>query len=207
MSYNENMNIRISKLAKDLGVTKTTIWNWKREGRLEFIKDKTNGFNYVSPETYNKLLNINTEKKNSDKIVFIYSRVSSNDRKKGLDTQIERLVNYANINGYKVSKSFKEVGSGFNDNRKQLSKILLDLDFDILMVEHKDRLTRVGFNYIEGLLSKLGKEIIVVNEVDTDEKDIVQDFISIITSYTSRIYGNRRKNRKSLDFVDELKEI
>ncbi len=201
------MNIRISKLAKDLGVTKTTIWNWKREGRLEFIKDKTNGFNYVSPETYNKLLNINTEKKNSDKIVFIYSRVSSNDRKKGLDTQIERLVNYANINGYKVSKSFKEVGSGFNDNRKQLSKILLDLDFDILMVEHKDRLTRVGFNYIEGLLSKLGKEIIVVNEVDTDEKDIVQDFISIITSYTSRIYGNRRKNRKSLDFVDELKEI
>jgi predicted site-specific integrase-resolvase len=92
------MNIRISKLAKDLGVTKTTIWNWKRSSKIEFIKDKTNGFNYVSLETYNKLLNINNSKHNSEKIVYVYARVSSNDRKNGLNTQIERMVNFANIN-------------------------------------------------------------------------------------------------------------
>jgi putative resolvase len=63
----------------------------------------------------------------------------------------------------------------------------------------------VGFNHIETLLLKLNKKIEVVNNVDTDEKDIIQDFISIITSYTSRIYGNRRKNRKTEELIKELK--
>lgn len=198
------MKIRISKLAKDLNVTKNTIYNWKKKGEIEFIKDEKNGYNYVSIETYNKFMNYNEEKKNIEKKVVIYTRVSSNERKNNLITQSERLINFANSNGYKVNKVVKEIGSGFNDNRKELNKLLEDLNFDILIIEHKDRLTRVGFHYIENLLNKLNKEIIVVNEVDNEEKDIVQDFISIITSYTSRIYGNRRKNIKSIEFINDL---
>jgi predicted site-specific integrase-resolvase len=75
----------------------------------------------------------------------------------------------------------------------------------ILLVEHKDRLTRVGFNYLETLLNKLDKKIEVVNSVDTDEKDIIQDFISIITSYTARIYGKRWTKRKTAELIKELK--
>lgn len=195
--------IRISKLAKDLGVTRQTLWVWKKAGKIEFIKDKFNGFNYVSKETYNDLLNVR-ERKTSK--VVIYARVSTPTRKGNLDTQQERLIQYANAKGYNVAKSVKEIGSGFNDNRKKLQKILDDLDFDILLVEHKDRLTRVGFNYLNSLLNKLDKKIEVVNEVDTDEKDIIQDFISIITSYTARIYGNRRKNRKTEELIKELSQ-
>ena len=55
------------------------------------------------------------------------------------------------------------------------------------------------------LLNKLGKRIEVVNNVDTDEKDIIQDFISIITSYTARIYGKRRTERKTEELIKELK--
>lgn len=196
------LRVKISQLAKDLGVTVQTLWNWKHQGKIYFIKDKYNGYNYVSKETYNDLLNIRENKTNK---VVIYCRVSTPTRKNNLDTQKDRLVQYANAKGYNIHKIITEVGSGFNDNRPKLQAILDNMDFDIILVEHKDRLTRVGFNHIETLLLKLNKKIEVVNNVDTDEKDIIQDFISIITSYTSRIYGNRRKNRKTEELIKELK--
>jgi len=196
------LRVKISQLAKDLGVTVQTLWNWKHQGKIYFIKDKYNGYNYVSKETYNDLLNIRENKTNKD---VIYCRVSTPTRKNNLDTQKDRLVQYANAKGYNIHKIITEVGSGFNDNRPKLQAILDNMDFDIILVEHKDRLTRVGFNHIETLLLKLNKKIEVVNNVDTDEKDIIQDFISIITSYTSRIYGNRRKNRKTEELIKELK--
>lgn len=199
------MRYKLSELAKELNVTKATLWNWKKAGRIEFIKDE-NGYNYVSEETYNEFTLKKGNKEKKEKIVYIYTRVSTPERRNNLETQVERVLTFANANGYKIERIFKEIGSGFNDNRKQLSKILEELEFDILIVEHKDRLTRVGFHYIENLLKKLGKEIIIVNNVDIEEKDIVQDFISIITSYTARIYGHRRKERKSIEFITELKK-
>lgn len=200
------MNIRISKLAKDLNVTKTTLWNWRRDNKIEFVKDEISGYSYVTQETYNKFMRIEKDKEKSELIVYVYARVSTPERKSNLETQAERVAQYANANGYKVHKIFKEIASGFNDNRKMLNQILDDLHFDILIVEHKDRLTRVGFNYIKNLLNKLGKEIIVINEVDFEERDIIQDFISIITSYTARIYGNGRKVRHEEKFLEELKK-
>ena len=193
--------IKISILARDLGIHRNTLYTWQKEGKIEFVKINT--LNYVTPETYNRLMNIREEKK--EERVIIYCRVSTPSRKNNLETQKDRLVNFANAKGYKVSKVYTEVGSGFNDNRKKLQKILDDQDFTILLVEHKDRLTRVGFNYLETLLNKLGKKIEVVNNVDTDEQDIVQDFISIITSYTARIYGKRRTKRKTEELINELK--
>lgn len=49
--------IKLSKLAKDLGVSKNTIYNWHKAGKIEFIKTPT-GRNFVSEETYNSLLGI-----------------------------------------------------------------------------------------------------------------------------------------------------
>ena len=195
--------IKISILARALGIHRNTLYIWKNEGKIEFVK--VNTLNYVTRETYNRLMNVIEEKK--EERIIIYCRVSTPTRKNNLETQKERLVNYANAKGYKVSKVYSEVGSGFNDNRRKLQKILDEQDFTILLVEHKDRLTRVGFKYLETLLNKLGKKIEVVNSVDTNEQDIIQDFISIITSYTARIYGNRRTNRKTEALIEELKEV
>ena len=60
--------------------------------------------------------------------------------------------------------------------------------------------------YLMTKLNKLGKKIEVINSVDTDEKDIIQDFISIITSYTARIYGKRRTKRKTEELKRKSKE-
>jgi putative resolvase len=194
--------IKISKLAKDLDVTRTTLYNWKREGKIDFIKSDT-GRNYVSINTYNRLMGI-MEKK-TEKVV-IYCRVSSTENKSNLDTQKNRLISYCNAKGYQVSEVIVEVGSGINDFRPKLIKLLEKNDYTKIVVEHKDRLTRVGFNYLDTLCKVLGKEIEVVNNVVTDEEDLIQDFVSIITSFCSRIYGKLRSKRNTEKLIKELQE-
>lgn len=198
----ENKLIKLTKLAKDLEVTKATLYNWKKKGVLEFIKSNTNR-NFVTIETYNNLLGI---KENKEQKIVIYSRVSSTVNKKNLEDQSERLYRYCLAKGYRVHKNIKEFGSGINDKRSKLEKLLTEQDFTKIVVEHKDRLTRFGFNYIEKLLNKNNIEIEVVNNAENDKEDIIQDFVSIITSYCARIYGKRRSKRKTEKLIQDLEK-
>lgn len=192
--------IKISKLAKDMGINVRTLYNWKNEGKINFIQK--NKRNYITKETYNDFLNI---KEDIEEKVVIYCRVSSTNNKDNLKTQKERLINYCNAKGYKVYKVIEEIGSGINDKREKFTKLLKNNEYTKIVVEHKDRLTRFGFNYIDILTKLLNKEIEVINEVDTDEEDIIQDFVSIITSYCAKIYGKRRSKRKTEKLIEELK--
>ena len=195
--------IKLSKLAKHLGVTKATLYNWRLSGKISFIKSE-GGQNYVSNETYNDLLGIKEKKEDS---VVIYCRVSSSENKNNLETQKERMISYCNAKGYKVHSVITEIGSGINDKRPKLQNLLKhNDDFTKIVVEHKDRLTRMGFGYIETLLNSLNKQIEVVNNVDGVKEDIIQDFVSIITSYCSKIYGARRSKRNTELLIKNLQE-
>lgn len=193
--------IKLSKFAKDLKVTKMTLWNWKNKGIIDF--HKIGNMNYVDEETYNKFLHIKNKKEEK---VVIYCRVSSTVNKSNLEAQKERLVNYCAAKGYAVEKIITEFGSGLNDKRPKLQKLLEDGDYTKIVIEHKDRLTRFGFNYMDVLLKSQGKTIEVINNVDTDKEDIVQDFVSIITSFTARIYGQRRSKRKTEKLIKSLEK-
>ena len=74
------------------------------------------------------------------------------------------------------------------------------------MVEHKDRLTRFGFNYIEVLLEKSQQRVEVINYIQEEKEDLINDLVSIITSFCARIYGQRRTKRKTEDLIKELKK-
>lgn len=195
--------IKLSKFAKDLGVSKPTIWNWKHKGLLKF--HKRGNLNFVDIDTYNYFMNIDDSiiDKSLQKVV-IYCRVSSTVNKSNLETQKERLVNYCNAKGYNIDQVICEFGSGLNDKRPKLEKLLKSNDFSIIVIEHKDRLCRHGFNYIETLLSIQNKSIEVVNQPIDDKEDLMQDFISVITSYCARIYGSRRSKRKTEKIIEEL---
>lgn len=193
--------IKLSKLAKDLNVTKATLWNWRKTGKISFVK--IGSLNFVTVDDYNRLLGI---KQVTEQKVVIYCRVSSSENKANLESQRDRLISYCNAKGYVVSKIITEIGSGLNDNRPKLEKLLKEQDFTLLVVEHKDRLTRFGFNYIETLLNKNNIIIEVVNPVIDEKEDIVQDFVSVITSFCARIYGHRRSKRKTEQLVKELTE-
>lgn len=116
--------------------------------------------------------------------------------KENLNRQAERLKNYAINNGYEIVEIVKEVGSGMNDSRNKLINLFKNDEWTTLIVENKDRLTRFGFNYIKELLALQNKQIVVVNQTDDDKTDLMQDLISIIYSFSARMYGLRRKKNK-----------
>lgn len=136
--------------------------------------------------------------------VILYARVSSSENKSNLEQQMNRLRDYANAKGYIIIKEIKEIGSGLNDKRQQLDKVLSDTNWGKIIVEHKDRLARFGINYIITLLNKENKQIEIINETNNDKEDLMQDFISIITSFCARIYGLRRSKRKTEKIIKEL---
>lgn len=138
--------------------------------------------------------------------IATYSRVSSSQNKDNLDKQQERLISYANAKGYKTKYNIKEIGSGLNDNRPLLNKLLSDNEVSVIIVEHKDRLTRFGFNYIELFMEGQGRKIEVINNIGDDKSDLIQDFIFIITSFCARIYGQRRSKRCTEKLINELNE-
>ena len=198
----EKKKYKISEVAKIMGVSRVTLYNWRKQGLISFEKSLSGGLNFISEDTLNNLINYNTDK---DEKVVIYCRVSSTSNKCNLVKQKERLIDYCNAKGYKVFKVIEEFGSGINDKRPKLQKLLEEQYFTKIVVEHKDRLSRLGFNYLEVLLNHNGIDIEVINNVDTDEEDIIQDFVSIITSYCARIYGKRRSKRVTEKLVRELK--
>lgn len=112
-------------------------------------------------------------------IVVIYARVAANENRPNLDTQAERLSAYCAANGWKVSKVVKEVGSGINDRRKKLLALFADPTVTVIVVEHKDRLTRFGFKYIETLLAVQGRSIEVVNIAENPLEDLIANLVQI----------------------------
>jgi predicted site-specific integrase-resolvase len=84
--------------------------------------------------------------------------------------------------------------------------VLLDKSIDIIVVEHKDRLTRFGLNYIQKLLEMQNRKIEVINNFDNDSDELMQDFVSIITSFCARLYGKRRTKRNTEKLIKELQK-
>jgi predicted site-specific integrase-resolvase len=74
----------------------------------------------------------------------------------------------------------------------------------VIVVEHKDRLTRFGYNYLEQLLKMQGRRIEVIDLAENGKEDLMQDFVSIVTSFRAQLYGQRRSKRKAERLIAEL---
>ena len=59
-------------------------------------------------------------------------------------------------------------------------------------------------NYIETLLEMDGRKIEVVNPTLNERDDLMSDFVSIITSFCSRLYGLRRSKRNTEKLIEAL---
>lgn len=146
------------------------------------------------------------DNKNKNRVI-LYARVSSTTNKASLDGQIERMRLYAAAKGYVVVDEIQEIASGLNENRRKFNSILGRKDYDILLVEHKDRLIRFGYNYIEMLLKNKDQDIEIINETEDKDKiqELTEDFISIVTSFCGRLYGANRK-AKTEDIIKTIKD-
>jgi predicted site-specific integrase-resolvase len=180
------MDMKLSQYAKQAGVTYKTAWRWWKAGRLDAEQTPTGTVIVRDPHTAVV----------SHGRVALYARVSSADQKDDLARQVQRLRDYAAARGYQVSKVVTEIASGLNDRRPKLAKLLVDLTIGTLIVEHRDRLTRFGFAYIEQLFLAQGRQIEVLVPSDSDD-ELVDDFVAVITNMAARIYGRRNSKRRA----------
>ncbi len=185
--------MKLSTYAKQLGISYQTAWRLFKDGKLNAYK-LPSGTVIVREE----------ESQGSEQSVAIYCRVSSSENKGNLESQKKRLLDYCAAKGYKVSRVITEVGSGINDTRKQWLSLLQDRMVRIIVVEHKDRFTRFGFTGYKTLLNTDGRDIEVVNEAENGKEDLLQDLVSIITSFCARLYGQRRCKMKTEKIIQEL---
>lgn len=188
-----SMRYKLSQYAKKYDVGYRTVWNWVKQGKAKAERTETN-----------RLVIVEDEDKQVNDAVAIYARVSFSENKNNLIKQRERLENYCAAKGYKVMKVVEEIGSGLNDNRKKLESLLMDESIKKIVVEHSDRFSRFGMNYISKLLQMQGREIEVINEQSNDRDDLMQDFVSIVTSFCARLYGLRRNKRRTEKIIEEL---
>jgi predicted site-specific integrase-resolvase len=185
--------MKLSQYAKQQGISYRTAFRWWQAGQIKGYQVPS-GTIIVTPEEPT----VTTEK------VAIYARVSTRERKDNLDRQVERLSSYCAAKGYQISLSVKEIASGVNDSRPKLLSLLKDTSITRIVVEHKDRLTRFGFRYLETLLETQGRIIEVVNLAENDHEDLMADLTAILYSFTGCMYGQRRAKHKTDLIVKEL---
>ncbi len=178
--------MRLRQYAQKMGVSYKMAFRWWKAGKLDAYQ----------LETGTIIVRDSTPLPDRATGIALYARVSTQGQKADLERQIERLKTYAASKGYQVTKMVQEIASGMNDNRPKLSKLLSDASIGVIVVEHGDRLTRFGFAYIEQLMHMQGRRIEVMFPTDTNH-DLVDDFIVVITSMASRIYGRRHSKERA----------
>jgi putative resolvase len=189
--------MKLKDYAKASGVCYKTAWRWFKAGQLSAYQMPTGTIIVNLPQP-------SALPTKPQQTIAIYARVSSSENKSNLDSQATRLVHYCESRGYQIAYVVKEIGSGLNDKRKKLEKLLNNPEVQKIVVEHKDRLTPFGFHYIDTLLKLQGRSIEVVNHTEDEKEEIVQDFVSIISSFCARLYGQRRSKRKTEELLRSL---
>lgn len=101
-----------------------------------------------------------------------------------------RLVEWAAAQGLRVSHTVSEVGSGIDGGRPKPRRLLGDATVDSIAVEHRDRLARLGSEYIGVALSAAGRRLLVMETSELDD-DLVRDMTQVLTSLCARLYGRR----------------
>ena len=131
----------------------------------------------------------------------VYARVSSADQKADLDRQKLRLLEHAQEQGWIVDTVVAEVGSGLNGSRRKLLKALSDPHLGWIVVEHRDRLARFGFEMVDTLLRARGGGVLVMEPREVDD-DLVRDMTEVLTSMCARLYGRRSARRRAHKAVE-----
>src|SRR5713101_3983922 len=178
--------MKLSQYAKKVGITYKTAWRWYKAGTLDAYQTPTGMVVVRDPQ----MERIGTGR------IALYARVSAADQKSDLERQVQRLRDSAAARGYQVAKEVTEIASGLNESRLKFLKLLADPTIGTIIVEHKDRGTRFGWNYITTMMEAQGRRVEAVFPDETKD-DLVSDFVSIITSMAARMYGRRGSRRRA----------
>lgn len=190
-----------AQFGKMIGKSVKTLQRWDTEGTLVANRTPTNR-RYYTHDQYLEYIGVKAIEGKSS--IVVYSRVSSVAQKPDLANQITALENFCTANGYAVTEWVSEIGSGLNYNRKKFNKLFLDIEMgnvSMLIIAHKDRLVRFGFEWFESFAERHGCKIIIMNQESlSPAEEVTQDLLAIIDCFSSRLYGLRK-------YKDKVKEL
>ena len=196
---------RMSEAAQILGVTVKTLQRWDKSGKAHFIRTP-NGKRRLSESELHRLSGTSateTIKKN----LAIYARVSSHEQKtKGdLLRQIHIIKEKIDVSHFECVTTIEEVGSGLNDQRKGLLKIM-DLakegKVSDIAIRYRDRLTRFGFEYLKNYFESHHVNLHILDDQLHEkpvQEELVEDLMAIIASFSGKLYGIHSHKNKILE--------
>lgn len=178
--------LNTKKASEMLDVHPNTLRNWAEAGKIEYIRTKT-GHRRYNVESY-----IGEQRMPS---VVCYCRVSSTKQRDDLERQVQYMQSL-----YPEAEVVKDIGSGLNFKRKGLGSVLeraMSGDKLTLVVAHRDRLCRFGFELVRNIIERTGGEVVVLNETSlSPEQELVADLLSIIHVFGARLHGLRSYKNK-----------
>lgn len=194
--------LTIKEASEFLGVSVPTMRRWEKEGRITSYRTNGNHRRYDNTD----LVRIKCKDDDSFKITVAYCRVSSLDQKKDLQRQIDNVTNYCIAKGYQF-KVISDLGSGLNYNKKglkELISLICSEEIDKIVVNYKDRLIRFGYEMIEQLCSIYNVKIEVINHTENEsyEEELVEDALSVITAFSSKLYGSKSYKSKKIKDIN-----
>ncbi len=193
--------LTIRNIKELYGISRITLINWEKKGLLNPIRTP-GGQRRYRKEDIEELLNLKEKEEKTEKAdTILYAKVSTKKQEKYLKNQIERLEKFAKSKGYRY-EIISEIASGINENRRGLRKLLNKIkrgEVKTVIIEYPDRLARFGYEYLKFFMETFGVKLIVVNgkkETEDLNKELAEDLIAIVTSFSARIYGARGGKKK-----------
>ena len=189
---------KIGEFAEMTGFSTHSLRNWDKNGKLK-PAEVINGQRYYSEEQYHQLVGTSVIQK--EKKIIGYARVSSNKQKNDLERQVENIKTYMYAKGYQF-KMITDIGSGINYNKKGLKTLIQKIEsneVEKIVILYKDRLLRVGYELLEYIceLHNIKIEIIDTTE-NTEQEELVEDLVQLITTFSDKMQGKRVKKTKEL---------
>ena len=182
-----------------------TLRRWDKEGKLcPFTRSAGGQRRYARADV---LALLGEDGAGSEKTAALYARVSTTKQAEAgnLERQRLRLLEYAAVNGYRVVLQAGDVASGLNARRRGLGRVVEAArrhEVRFLLVEYPDRLARFGLPYLETLFEVLNVRIVVISnqEPEDAQAELVRDMLSVVTSFSAKLYGMRggRKARAAV---------
>mgnify|MGYP000747855420 FL=1 len=171
------------------------------------FKGKSNSTDrrYYTYDQYLQFKGINIE--NDKRQVVIYARVSTGNQKDDLQNQVAFLRQFCDAKGIIIDQCIEDYGSGLNYNRKKWNELLnevMEQKIKTIIVTHKDRFIRFGYDWFEKFCMKFNTSIVVVNNEElSPQEELVQDIVSILHEFSCRLYG-LRKYKKQIERDEEI---
>ena len=185
-----------------MGVSVKTLQRWEREGRLIPIARTHSNRRLYTETQIREFIGLRQAVREPTRVVA-YCRVSSAAQKPDLANQRKVLEEFVVAKGLANVEFIEEVGDGLNFKRKRFLALMDEIgrrEVKMLILAHRDRLTRFGFEWFEHFAKINGCEVLVLNQERlSPEQEMVQDLMTIVHCFSSRLYGLRNYRKKPVE--------